>query len=557
MAALNWKIAGAAGEGIKIAGLIMSKVALRSGYFVNGYTEYPSLIRGGHNTYQALIAETNLTAPQIKLDLLIALNSDGVNLHLNEIDDHTRVLANTELYPNQRALNLPMSGMMKNTFALGASCFFLNLELTSLNEILKESFGRKGEAVVTENLATAKLGFDFAAKNYADKKFPKLIPANTKKQIFLSGNEALGLGSIAGGMKFYSAYPMTPTSALLSYMAKKEAEFKLVVRHAEDEIGVINMAIGASFAGVKAMVGTSGGGFSLMVEGLGLAGVSETPIVINLGMRPGPATGMPTWTGQGDLLFAINASQDEFPRIVLTPGDLNEAFSAGRLAQIWAQKYQLPVIIITDKHLAEDYATTQIFNSTWQASVETLADTSHRANNDPFERYADSDSGISLRTLPGQPGGVQLTNSYEHNRFGYATEAAAERKTQVDKRFKKVKTVMADPDRLKPALYGPKEAELTLVSWGSNKTTILQALPELPEVNFIHFPWVWPFPQKEFGELIKGQNRFATVEGNSQGQLNRLIRQETGFAIKDQLLKYDGRPINPEEVTAYARQFIK
>jgi 2-oxoglutarate ferredoxin oxidoreductase subunit alpha len=290
-----------------------------------------------------------------------------------------------------------------------------------------------------------------------------------------------------------------------------------------------------------------------MVEGLGLAGVSETPIVINLGMRPGPATGMPTWTGQGDLLFAINASQDEFPRIVLTPGDLDEAFATGRLAQGLAQKYQLPVIIITDKHLAEDYATTTSFNSQWQDESHELVQTLNQDNMEPFARYADTETGISPRPLPGAKGGVHLANSYEHDPLGYATEEANVRKNQVDKRFKKVKAVMADPDRILPQLYGPKGARLTLVSWGSNKTTILQALRDLPEVNFIHFPWVWPFPENEFMALTNGAKKLALVEGNSQAQLGSLIRQQTGIKIDDQLLKYDGRPIWPEEIVDYAK----
>ncbi len=549
---INWKIAGAAGEGIKVAGLMLSKTALRQGYFVNGYIEYPSLIRGGHNTYQALISSQNRPAPKIKLDLLIALNSDGIKLHHQEITDKTVILSNTELYPDEKALHLPMSGMMKNTTALGASCFFLNLDLNILNQILAETFNRTGEAIVAENIAAAKAGFDFAASNYTAKRFAKLETANTQDQIFLSGNEALGLGAVAGGLKFYSAYPMTPTSALLHYLAKNEEKFNLVVRHGEDEIGVINMALGAAYAGVKAMVGTSGGGFSLMVEGLGLSGVSETPIVINLGMRPGPATGMPTWTGQGDLLFAINASQDEFPRIVLTPGDLDEAFTTGRLSQALAQKYQLPVIIITDKHSAEDYATTLKFAANWEVKPEELAQTESRDNQETFARYAASQTGVSPRTLPAPTGGVHLANSYEHDPLGYATEDGIVRKNQVDKRFKKIKAIMADPDRLKPQLIGPDKAKLTLVSWGSNKTTILQALKELPEVNFIHFPWVWPFPAAEFLQLCANSQKVVTVEGNSQGQLNRLIRQETGMAIKDQLLKYDGRPIFPEEIINYA-----
>jgi 2-oxoglutarate ferredoxin oxidoreductase subunit alpha len=567
MSALNWKIAGAAGEGIKVAGLILSKTAFRQGFYLNGYTEYPSLIRGGHNTFQTLISseENAALAPAISLDVLVTLNANGLLEHQMELNDQTVILANTRLIEKELAdfpaknqvLHLPYheladesggGALVRNIVSLGASCFFLGLKLSLLNQVIEETFGRKGEAVVTQNQKAAQLGFDYAQKNYFGKKMVALPQTQKEKSLFLTGNEALSLGAIAGGMKFFSAYPMTPTSSILHYLSQKEKQFKLVVRHAEDEIGVINSAIGAAYSGVRAMVATAGGGFSLMVEGLGLAGVSETAIVVVLGQRPGPATGMPTWTSQGDLLFAINASQDEFPRIVITPGDMTEAFASGYWAQNWAEKYQLPVIIITDKYLAESYFTTKEFTKTHQNNRYGFTDTSKRDNLEPYARYQNTDSGVSPRPLPGQRGGVHLTNSYEHDELGYATEIAKERKLQVDKRFKKFAAIMADPDRFHPILYGPKEAKNTLVSWGSNKTIILKALASLPNTNFIHLPWVWPFPAKELLTLMAKSKRLITVEGNRMGQLNRLIRQETGLIIKDQLLKYDGRPFYAEEI---------
>lgn len=311
---------------------------------------------------------------------------------------------------------------------------------------------------------------------------------------------------------------MTPATSILHFLAANAQKLNLVVQHAEDEIGVINLAIGAAFTGVRAMVGTSGGGFSLMTEGLGLAAVSETPLTIILSMRPGPASGMPTWSSQGDLLYAINASQDEFPRIILTPGDITELFSAGQLAPNLAEKYQLPVIILTDKNLGEASMTAPAFPIVTKNS-----------------RY------LKTQTL-------KLANSYEHDDQGLSTEDSLERTKQVDKRLAKFTALSADKSLPQPILYGPKTATTTLISWGSNKGPILSVLAQKSDVNYLHFPSVWPFPKKAFNELINPKNKLITIECNSTGQLNKLISQETGLMIKDQITKYDGRPFYPEEI---------
>jgi 2-oxoglutarate ferredoxin oxidoreductase subunit alpha len=257
---------------------------------------------------------------------------------------------------------------------------------------------------------------------------------------------------------------------------------------------------------------------------------------------------MPTWSGQGDLLFAIHASQDELPRLVLTPGDPQECFTLAKLAQNLAEKYQLPVIILTDKYLGESYFSVPRFETKHQNRRYGLADTKNLKPDEPFKRYQDTATGLSPRPLPGQPGGVHLANSYEHDEFGYATEESAERTRQVDKRAKKILQLIKDPDLPQPQLYGPKTAARTLVSWGSNKGVILQALKNLPDTNFIHFPLVWPFPKGKFLQLAEAAKKLITLECNSTGQFNRLIKLETSIDIKDQLLKYDGRPFFPSEI---------
>lgn len=302
------------------------------------------------------------------------------------------------------------------------------------------------------------------------------------------------------------------------------------------------------------MTATSGGGFSLMTEGLGLAGITETPIVIVLAMRPGPASGMPTWTSQGDLLFAINASQDEFPRLIFTPGDPLEAFTAGRLAQNLSEKYQTPAIILTDKYLAETYFTCQPFPQSHSNQRYGLTDTSQLPPDQPFKRYLATDTGISLRSLPGNLGGVHLTNSYEHDEFGYATEESKLRNLQVDKRNRKMIAIAKDSSLPQPTLYGPKSADHTLISWGSNKGAILQALKSLENTNFIHLPLVWPFPKSKLQTLTQNAKKITTVECNSQGQLNLLIKQQTELSISNRLLKYDGRPFYPEEIITYVQK---
>lgn len=533
MAFLNWKIAGAAGEGIKVSGLMLQKTAFRAGLYTYGSTEYPSLIRGGHNTFQVTVSNEPIRSARTRVDLLVDLKTSTVASLAFPLADLAKQSGNL---------------LTKNTVALGASCALLGLDLNLLKTVIGEAFAGKDQAVIDQNHQAAQLGFDYATKNFADKKLkleiPKLPP---KDKIMFCGNEALALGAVAGGMKFYCAYPMTPSTPILHYLAANAQKLNIVVNHAEDEIGVINMAIGAGFGGVRSMVATSGGGFSLMVEGVGLAGGTETPLVIILGMRPGPASGMPTWSGQGDLLFAINAAQDEFPRIVLAPGDPEEAFDLAAKAQNLAEKYQLPVIILSDKNIGEGYYTSQRPQALHTNQRYSLAPKSAESDQ-PFPRYQVTESGISPRPLPGQPGGIHLANSYEHDELGYATEISAERVKQMNKRLKKLETILGSGDLITPSVFGPKTAKTTIVSWGSNKGAIVDALKDLPDTNYLHFSWMWPFPQEQFKALISHNPKLVAVEGNATGQLVRLIREQTGVEIKNKVLKYDGRQFYPEEI---------
>jgi 2-oxoglutarate ferredoxin oxidoreductase subunit alpha len=537
MAVLNWKIAGAAGDGIKVSGLMFQKTAFRSGYYTFGSTEYPSLIRGGHNTFEVVISDRPVNSARRQTDLLVDLKGSTLASTAFPLVDLAKQSGNL---------------LTKNTVALGASCALLGLELTVLNQVIKEVFGAKNQKVIEQNIQAAELGYAWAEKNLGGQRRQLPPPAGLKHKILVCGNEALALGAVAGGMKFYCAYPMTPSTPILHYLAARADQLQIIVNHAEDEIGVINMAIGAAAGGVRSMVATSGGGFSLMTEGLGLAGISETPVVIVLGMRPGPASGMPTWSSQGDLLFAINASQDEFPRIVLAPGDAEDAFTLAALAQNLAEKYQLPVIILTDKNLGEGYFTADRPADKFSNRRYILRQLP--PGDRPFPRYQLTVDGVSPRPLPGTPGGVHLINSYEHDQLGYATEVAAERTNQMNKRLSKLATLETNREIIAPKLYGPSEAGTTLVSWGSNKGALLDALSSLPDTNLIHFNWLWPFPRAEFLGLVKSGACLIAVEANATGQLAKLICQETGLKIKDKILQYDGRQFYPEAIIEAVRR---
>jgi 2-oxoglutarate ferredoxin oxidoreductase subunit alpha len=368
------------------------------------------------------------------------------------------------------------------------------------------------------------------------------IPATAKEQIVINGNDAAALGAIAGGMQFAAIYPMSPTSEILQVLAAHQEEFGYIYKQPEDEISAVTMAIGASFAGARAMVATSGGGFCLMTEGLGLAAMTETPLVIIDGMRPGPATGLPTWSEQGDLKFVLSAHQGDFPRIVLAPSDAKETFELTRQAFNLADKYQTPVIILLDKNICSSEQSFPIFDSPFEFYRGKFTTTP----SGEYKRYAQADDGISVRTIPGT-GNFFLANSDEHDEAGFSTEEAATRKAQMDKRMKKLETC-ASQELPKPQLFGPPEVDLTVVSWGSNKNSILAALKDFPNVNYLHLTWFSPFPAEAVKEQLSKSKRLLGIENNFSGQMCAVVEEKTGIEIKDKLLKYDGRPIYPEEI---------
>jgi len=566
---LTWMIGGVAGAGIIAAGTAFAKACSRGGLWVFVENEYPSLIKGGHNTSMVRVEEEEIFSHIRSVDLLVALNKETILLHQDELSPNGGILYDGEeikiekeeikrkdisLISIPAAKLLEESGLgklMLNSLMVGASLGIVDYDFEILIDVLKDSFQKKGDKVIEENVKVAKLGFDYA-KNYKDKFAHTLRRRDEKERMLITGNDAICLGALKAGCKFIAAYPMTPASSILHYMASKEREYNLVVKHTEDEISAINMIIGASYAGVRAMGATSGGGFSLMVEGLGLAAMSETPMVMVEAQRPGPSTGLPTRTAQGDLKFVLSASQGDFLRIVIAPGDIEECFYETFNAFNLAEKFQVPVLIISDKFLSESPKTVYKFDEKdlkidrgkflSEEELERIED---------YKRYLDTEDGVSSRAIPSQKNGIHLATSYEHSQDGSSLEDENTVRSMVDKRFKKEKYIQKEIKNYFK-FFGPQEADLTLVSWGSTKGPILEAMKllerEKKNVNFLQIIYLSPFPSTEVKNILEKAKKTMVVENNKTAQLAQMTKEKTGKDIDYKCLKYDGRPFYPSEI---------
>jgi 2-oxoglutarate/2-oxoacid ferredoxin oxidoreductase subunit alpha len=571
-----WKIGGEAGMGIKAAGSLMTKAFTRSGLYVFGDSEYPSLIRGGHNNFTLRVSDAPIGGFDPEVDILVALNKETIDLNKGLVKSGGLVVFDSSssetIDPASYTTDFPdvtfvdvkftdivksLSGppILRNVVALGASLAFMGAKPDQLEALLAEQFAHKGEKLIALNVEALEKGFAAAEASGATHQ-SEIVPREREPHMVISGNEALAMGALRGGLKMYCAYPMTPSTSILHFLAEQEHNYHLVVKQTEDEISAINMAIGAAHTGARSMVATSGGGFSLMVEALGLAAITETPLVVVLGQRPGPATGLPTWTGQADLRFALHAAQDEFLRVIIAPGDSADCFFGAAHALQLAETYHLPVIMITDKHIAETMVALPLFD---EAKVRVTregfaGDDQLRAEKGKYMRYeTSSESGVTLRSIPGQPGGVHLANSDEHSPYGFAEESSENRVAQMDKRWRKVNALLGHLPE--PTVYGDNDVDITLISWGSTKGVCMQAMNDLEtqgvRVRYIHVMYVYPFPKVFFESLALDASRTIIVENNKTGQFAGLMRQETGFHTELHLNKYDGRQFYPREIVQF------
>jgi len=541
-------IGGKAGDGVDTSSLIIARILNQLGYRLYIYRDYPSLIRGGH-TFSIIRASENKIATHLnKVDFLLALNQDCIDLHKNRLKENTIIIYNLDLVKSEnlpgdkKLLGLPLEKMAKeqnapaimhNSCIIGAFCKAVSIPWNILEAVFRKNISRE----IDLNLKVARLGFE-AGKELTG---IKTLPQNSLP--LLSGNEAIGLGLIKGGLDTYVAYPMTPSSSLLHFLANVAKGSSLKVIHPESEIGVILMALGFSYAGEKVAVGTSGGGFCLMTEGLSLAGMAELPIVILVGQRTGPSTGLPTYTGQTELHFVLNAGQGEFPRFIVAPGDLEEAYFWSAVALNISWKYQIPAIILSDKTLSE---------GTYSFDIDSVEEINEEKpliwdRKTAYKRYLNTDTGVSPLTFVPDKDAIIKVNSYEHDEFGITTEEAQLTKMMQEKRLRKYKYISEEIVRYKPVKsYGKKDSPVALLCWGSNKGVCVEAAENLG-LKVIQPLVLSPFPVKQLQEALLGVKRLISVENNATGQLAGLVKFY-GFDVNEKILKYDGRPFSLDEL---------
>ena len=574
---LGWKIGGEAGYGIMSAGAIFAKTCTRLGSHVFATNDYPSLIRGGHNTYTVRVEQDKEIGSHLRIiDLLVALNEETIALHKDELTHGGGIIFDADkidikkfqVRPDIKLFHVPMfqlateageKKVVQNTVAIGASCALLDCEREVVYSVIKDIFKKKGEKVIAGNIAMIDAGYNYVKQHYSDFAW-KLQKTSAERRIILTGNEAISAGAIKAGCKFVSIYPMTPTSNILHFMADKELDYNIVVKQPEDEIAAINFAIGASHVGVRAMTATSGGGFSLMVESLGLAGMTETPLVVVEGQRGGPSTGLPTKTEQGDLRFVMHASQSDYPRIIIAPGDVDECFYETFHAFNIADKYQCPVILIVDKLVCESMKSTKPFAVSHLQVDRGHIVTEKDLEGKDYQRFAITESGISPRALPGTKHGIFMATSDEHTEYGLYTEEVEVRQRMMDKRMRKLETFKREMPL--PRLYGDNDAGLTIISWGSNKQAILEAMQFLKQndavaANFMHLVYVFPFPAEFVADVLKKAGKTVIIEANYSGQMQGLIKEYTGKDIEHHFRKYDGTPFTSDEIYMKLKEVLR
>ena len=556
---INLLVGGAAGQGMDTVMNLFGKALVREGYDLIYTKDYMSRVRGGHNFSRLRITAESPWTTLEAIDIMVALNEETYYVHRDNLVPSGKVIYDPEQVnlPDDENRGIPValrslaleagSAVMANTVAVGALLVAIGMKTDSVEKLLGEIFSGR-EKIVEQNLKALHYGYRKASE-HCNACYNLPPHRKGKGKLFIDGNQVLGLSAVASGCRFLSAYPMTPSTGIMNYMAAKSSECSLVVEQAEDEIAAINMALGASYAGLRAMTVTSGGGFSLMVEGLSLAGMTETPVVVIIGMRPGPATGLPTRTEQGDLSFALHAGHGEFPRAVMSATTHEDAFYRLNKAFELADAYQIPVLFLSDQYFADTHRSVESFD------FERLSYNRHFAGPDrfkkPYRRYEYSDNGISPRIIPGlYAGEVVLVDSDEHDEKGNIIEDAQTRRRMAEKRMVKMEALAEEMDE--PDHYGDPHPELLLIGWGSTYGVLREAVDALSALGkktaMLQFSDIWPLPVKRLRELLGTAKSSFCVENNSTGQLAALIRCETGMQFSRSILKFDGRPFLPHEI---------
>lgn len=563
----NLLIGGAAGQGIETTVVVLQKFLKNAGYHVFTIRDVMSRVRGGHNFSLIRFGTEPVMSHSNQLNGIIALNEETIKLHKDQLQENGFLLCDSKFTSiDSRIIPIDMQAVGKElgnprvlgSVAIGAVLKLFNVPMLSVDIILTEYIK---EAYLEMNKKALFQGY-----NLVENRYP-YFGGKYQNWMLLSGNQALSLGAIAAGLRFYSAYPMSPSTSIMEYLASKSEEAGIVVEQAEDEIAAINMAIGASFAGATAMTGTSGGGFSLKVEALGLSGMAEIPLVVVDVQRPGPVTGLPTRTEQSDLKFVISASQGEFPRMVIALRNHTDAFYQTARAFYMAEKYQIPVIILSDQYLADSSATVEPYDLS-RVQQLTTQETAEEKEGE-YLRYRITEGNISPRLIPGKTNNFVTADSDEHDERGWITEDAEIRTRMMDKRMGKLK--LLEQELQEPEFLGDEDANTLIVGWGSTYGPIKEAIELLDRDEDINhqrnasgenegkkeryaalvFGDIFPLPHKLLREQAAKVKRIINIEQNATGQLGDLIREQTGIVCNDSILKYDGRQITAEEIVGW------
>lgn len=546
-------LAGEAGQGIQTIERLLTRIFKRVGLNVFATKEYMSRVRGGTNSTEIRAASYPVSAFVDRIDLLIPLDGKALERLSSRLTAKTLTIGDQEKLQSKREiLNVPFSQMAKaiggelfsNMIAAGFLAGLLEIETEIIFKVIDDLFGKKAADMAEKNCQAAKQGWDLgreAVAKHGIKIELKRDPA-VSGQLFIDGHDAVSLGAAAGGCNFVASYPMSPSTGVLTFLAKHGAKLGILVEQAEDEIAAINMGLGSWYAGGRAMVTTSGGGFALMTEGVSLAGAIESPMVIHLAQRPGPATGLPTRTEQADLELVLYAGHGEFPRAILAPGTVQGAFLCAQRAFYLADKYQIPVFILTDQYLLDSFYNIKEFPAVPETMEYFVVKTAR-----DFKRYRLTENGISPRGIPGFGDGIVCVDSDEHDEGGYITEDSKVRIAMVEKRLKKQKIL--PEDQMAPELHGTANYKKLVVGWGSTFHAIQEALRRKgeKETAFLYFKQVYPLTE-EAADYLRKAKEIVCVENNATGQFAKLIRRETGIAVSRKVLKYDGLPFSVEEL---------
>jgi 2-oxoglutarate ferredoxin oxidoreductase subunit alpha len=567
-------IGGAAGQGVATPGDIFAKIFSRRGLHLNAYNAYQSIIRGGHTFLTVRTGPDPITNMGDRLDLLIPLNQDTMDRHLGLLAAGAACLYNADLIhpgtpasgvqlcpiPVSKLADITRNKVAQNTLAMGAALSMMGVGFPALESVIAEQFRKKEQAVTDENISVARAGYDYATENF--KPFAWPLPMTENKYAVLSGNSALAMGGAAAGVKFYCAYPMSPSTGVLHWMADHARKAGIVLRQVEDEIGVINMAIGAAHAGVRSMCATSGVGFALMSEGLGLSAQAEIPFVVIDCQRAGPSTGVPTKTEQGDLWQMLGAAFGDYPRVIAAPLDIGDCFTL--IPEIFnlADRFQVPGIVLCDLLLSEGRLSVDPKVLNFQPHIDRgeLITSNGAETHEEYKRYLITESGVSPRVIPGVPGYTHTVSSDEHDENGVLISDeytnATKRRAMMEKRMRKMTGI--EKSVPPPELIGPRDADVTLIGWGSTFGVIEEARELLSDqgisANQLQIRWLVPLHGDAIVETLKGSKHTIIVENNYSGQFARYLRSETSFVPDGNIRKYDGEPFMPHHIVEAVKE---